>query len=201
MEAYPLHWPEGWPKTPAHEIELSRFKVTPDAARQGMLEEIRRLVGYSYQRRNVILSTNLKLRLDGEPYTKQRPLDDKGVAVYFEYKNKPMVFACNRWSSIHDNMHAIAKSIEALRGLQRWGASDMLERAFKGFVAIEHKVDGWEDTLKMGTRQGQSNQEWLDQAELNFKGLATTSHPDKGGSNEEMAALIDARDRARTELG
>ena len=33
-------------------------------------------------------------------------------------------------------MQAIAKTIEALRGINRWGTGDMMEAAFKGFSAL-----------------------------------------------------------------
>ncbi|MEW8189904.1 MAG: hypothetical protein AB2766_11425 [Candidatus Thiodiazotropha endolucinida] len=201
MEAYPLHWPEGWKRTPRHMVDVSRFKVTPDRARRNMLEEIRRLVGYGYKRDDVIISTNLRLRKDGEPYATQRAPDDQGVAVYFKYKKKPMVFACDQWSHIHDNMQAIAKTIEALRGIERWGASDMMERAFTGFVALEHQpAESWSDVLQMGNRINKTDREWLAEAERHFRLLCKDAHPDKGGSDQEMARLIRARDQSRAEL-
>ncbi len=201
-EAYPLYWPEGWPRTAPAEIEYSRFKVTPDAARRGMLEEIRRLVGHRYRREDVIISTNMRLRLDGEPYMSQRPPEDQGVAVYFEYDGRPMVFACDRWAYIHDNLHAIGKTIEALRGIERWGASDMLERAFTGFVRLEHQQAApWEEVLQMGNRMGEDDANWLTQAERHFKILVKDAHPDNGGSAAEFQALIKARDQARAALG
>ncbi|MEW8253739.1 MAG: hypothetical protein AB2747_05255 [Candidatus Thiodiazotropha taylori] len=167
-----------------------------------MLDEIRRLVGHRYSRDEVIISTNLRLRRDGEPYATQRQPEDQGVAVYFKYKGKPMVFACDQWRYIHDNMQAIAKTIEALRGIERWGASDMMERAFTGFVALEHQPEeSYADVLQMGNRINKTDQEWLAEAERHFKILCKEAHPDHGGSNEELARLIKARDQARAELG
>lgn len=203
MEAYPLHWPEGWPRTPEHKREHSRFKVTTDRARMGMLEEIRRLVCYRFRRDDVIISTNLRLRQDGEPYASQRLPEDQGVAVYFKHKGKPMVFACDRWRHIHDNMHAIAKTIEALRGIERWGASDMMERAFTGFMALEHAPEEtYADVLQMGNRLGESDEKWLATAERHYKILAREYHPDKpGGSHDMMRKLNRARRQARGALG
>ena len=204
INAFPLCWPDGWERTPIDAITWSRFKVTPDQARKNLLNEIRRLVGFGYRRENVIISTNIKLRLDGEPYAGLRPPEDKGVAVYFEYKKKPMAFACDRWNAIHDNMQSIAKTIEALRGIERWGASDMMERAFTGFAQIEYQeTESWETVLQMGSRAvlNESDKDWLALAERNFKILAKDAHPDKeGGSNEEMQRLLNAREQARQEL-
>jgi hypothetical protein len=47
-----------------------------------------------------------------------------------------MCFACDRWDSVADNVQAIRKTIEALRGIERWGTGDMVQRAFAGFVAL-----------------------------------------------------------------
>jgi len=197
VEAYPLCWPEGWPHTESHKRERSRFNTSPDLARRNLLNEIKRLIGkYYFKRSNVIISTNIKLRLDGEPHMSQRTPDEPGVAVYFEYKKKPMVFACDRWSLVHDNLHSIGKTIEALRGIERWGASDMLERAFTGFEQLPSPgtvgSESWQDVLQVG------NQFTFEECEKNYKTLAFDYHPDKPtGSNERMQQLNWARRKAR----
>lgn len=200
VEAYPLVWPEGWPR--AKNRERSRFQITPDRARKNMLDEIRRLVGSKFRRDMVIISTNLHLRQDGEPYSTQRQPEDQGVAVYFEHKDKHMVFACDRWDLIHDNIHAIGKTIEALRGIERWGASDMLDRAFAGFTALEQlPEEGWREVLDMGdVHITDTKKVLLARAERHYKILAKDAHPDRGGSTEEMARLNMARNQARSEL-
>jgi len=196
IEAYPLTWPEGWPQTEPGKREVSRFNTSADRARKNLLNEIKLLVGkYSYKRSDVIISTNVKLRLDGEPYMSQRAPDEQGVAVYFEYKEKPMVFACDRWKLIQDNIHSIGKTIEALRGIERWGASDMLERAFTGFQQLpfhDTELETWQDVLQVG------NQFTFDECERNYKLLAAEYHPDKkSGSNEKMQQLNWARECAK----
>lgn len=42
-----------------------------------------------------------------------------GVAVYFTLKGQQFCFACDHWDEIKDNMQAIHKTIEALRGIER----------------------------------------------------------------------------------
>lgn len=199
IDAYPLCWPEGWPRIALR--ERSQFRITPDRARKNLLEEVRRLVGPRFRRDRVIISTDIRLRQDGEPYSSQRALEDTGVAVYFEYKDKSMVFACDRWHLLHDNIHAVGKTIEALRGIERWGASDMLDRAFTGFTALEQLPDeGWRDVLQMGNDGPDSNMELLKRAERHYKILAKEAHPDHGGSADGMIALNNARQQARREL-
>lgn len=196
IEAFPLCWPEGWSRTEACLIDRSRFQQTPDAARRFLLDQIRMLIGnYNYKRDEVIISTNIPLRRDGEPYASHRNISDHGAAVYFKYNDKPMVFACDKWDSIRDNIYAIGKTVEALRGIERWGASDMMERAFTGFTALEYQPDEtWQNILQVGNRYT------LEECERNYRVLARETHPDKGGSEEAMQKLNWAREQARKEL-
>jgi len=45
------------------------------------------------------------------------------------------VLACDLFNEVRLNMHAIALTIQAMRQIERCGASSMLERAFRGFMA------------------------------------------------------------------
>lgn len=194
-QAFPLHWPDGWPrtKTPAR----SRFDVSFAAARDGLLEQIARMGG-----RYVVLSTNIELRRDGLPYANQQTPDDPGVAVYFERKGKQMVFACDRWDRVKDNIRAIQKTIEAMRGIERWGASDMLERAFSAFEALpapgETVPRSWRDVLGFEPPYGVITRERIEGA---YRLQAKHAHPDAGGSAEAFAELTRARDDALRAIG
>lgn len=193
-QAFPLHWPEGWPrtKTPGR----SRFDVSFAAARDGLLEQIARMGG-----RYVVLSTNIELRRDGLPYANQRTPADTGVAVYFERKGKQMVFACDRWDLVKDNIRAIQKTIEAMRGIERWGASDMLERAFSAFVALpapgSDAPRSWREVLGFPP----AAQPDRDGIEIAYRFKAKRAHPDAGGSVDAFAELQRARDEAFRAIG
>jgi hypothetical protein len=134
-EAYPLQWPPGRKRTDSWRRENAKFDVTFTRARDNIVAEIGRLAG-RYPDPQIVISTNIALRRDGLPLANQRQPDDPGVAVYFLYKKRQMSFACDRWRKIEHNMQAIAKTIEALRGISRWGTGDMLEAAFTGFTAL-----------------------------------------------------------------
>lgn len=45
------------------------------------------------------------------------------------------VLACDLFYEVRLNMHAIGLTVEAMRQIERCGASSMLERAFRGFMA------------------------------------------------------------------
>ena len=128
IAAFPLTWPENRPRTRAP--EPSRFKVTLGAAINELQDEVQRLGG-----RDLVISSNLPLRRDGLPMASRSAPKDRGVAVYFTYKRKPMCFACDQWATVEENMRAIAKTIDTLRGIERWGSGQMVEQAFTGFLA------------------------------------------------------------------
>lgn len=193
IAAFPLTWPQGWPRTPAHLVCKSKFDVKPEYTQRGMLLEIERLMG-----RDVVVSTNIKLRNDGLPYVGRRDPYDNGVAVYFNRGDKAMCFACDKYEQIWENMRAIQKTIEALRGIERWGASDMMERAFSGFTALPAPGSTsrtWRDVLNIGPSAD------LGMAKAAYRQLSIERHPDKpGGSHDAMAELNAAWAQAQEAL-
>lgn len=183
-EAYPLAWPPGVPRTkvPAR----SAFgEVTIHRATQELVWEIERMHG-----RLPVISTNLELRNDGLPYSKQRPITDHGVAAYFTRRGRQLVFACDRWDRVEHNMRAITKTIDALRGIERWGSSDLMERAFTGFEALPApSADHWWMVLGVDPTATSGA---ITRA---YREKARAAHPDQGGSTAEMARLNAARDQ------
>lgn len=63
------------------------------------------------------------------------------MAVYFTHEKEPKCFACDCFDRVEDNLQAIRKTIEALRGIERWGSSEMLNRVFKGFAALPERPE------------------------------------------------------------
>lgn len=133
-ESYPLHWPIGKPRS--RSSSAAAFKGSQNDTQNFLMHEIRLLGG-----KNIIISTNIELRLDGLPYASRREPEDKGVAVYFMYEGNQQCFSCDRWDKIKDNLKAIAKTIEALRGIGRWGSGDMVRAAFQGFQALPAPIE------------------------------------------------------------
>lgn len=140
-----------------------------------------------------VISTNLALRNDGLPYANQRQPGDPGVAVYFQRRGKSLVFACDRWLKIEHNMRAIVKTIDAMRGIERWGSADMVDQAFAGFAALPPPMQWW---AILGVPQAAS----LSEIETAWRGLMKTAHPDQGGNSDLAARLNAARDEGRARL-
>lgn len=190
QSAFPLSWPVGWPRT--KDPQRSRFgtyykKPTLAAGRDAVLAELGRL-GAS----RIVISTNIELRRDGFPYSNRPEPKDKGAAVYFELKGKPCALPCDRWSTVGDNLWAIATHIEALRGQDRWGVGTV-ERAFAGYVALPERTQTescW-DVLGISA---DASAEIIQKA---WRDLATRYHPDKiGGDGALMGKINAAREEA-----
>ena len=194
--AYPLQWPTGWPRTKARRsasfnqktwdstYNYNRTKaVTVATARERLSGELDRL-GARY----TVLSTNMELRLDGQPRSDRSDPGDPGVAVYFQLGGKPMALACDKWDRVADNIVALAKHIEALRGMDRWGVGTAAQ-AFAGYEALP-APDPWWKTLGL-TGPTRSEREIKDA----YRKASSNAHPDRpGGSHDRMASVNAARD-------
>ncbi|QPC43984.1 DnaJ domain-containing protein [Kaustia mangrovi] len=190
-EAYPLQWPPGWPRTPAHKRIQSRF------AARGLAEESSRIYA-ELQRlgaRYPVVSTDVALRRDGIPYSNRRRPEDPGVAVYFDLNGRQQCIPCDRWSSVEENARAIWKSVEALRGLERWGAKSFVDAAFSGFQALPPPSS--EDRPHWSAILGVPRFAKESQIKAAYKAKAMDAHPDRpGGSSERMAEINDAYNQA-----
>lgn len=188
--AYPLAWPEGWPRRASFARQRARFAKSHNAAqltlartRDEVLDELRKLGAA-----RIVISTNLELRNDGLPRSGQKMPEDPAVAVYFELKGEPKCIPIDKFSRVEENLHAAALVIDALRGLERWGAPKMVDAAFRGFKALPERAGGraWWDVLAIDSEAD------VDTIRAAYRKLAMIHHPDKGGSVEEFAELQQA---------
>ncbi len=189
VEAFPLRWPDGRPRM--DHPDNAKFQTTLGKAIKHLMNEIRLLGGT-----DAILSSNLNLRIDGLPYANQRAPEDSGVAVYFMYKKAQHCFACDDWWYVKDNVRAIGKTIEALRGISRWGTGDMIERAFQGFVALPApESKRWYAVLGFDC---QADAFFQGDFEIRSKKLLSQYHPDKpDGDGDKFKSVMAARERGR----
>ena len=193
IEAFPLAWPQGWPRTPAARRENSRFARATHARSQTiqqLQDELRRLGAT-----NVVISSNVPLRQDGMPYANQigKSYDDPGVAVYFKLKGKPLSMARDKYRTPWENMRSLSLAIEAIRSIERHGGSTMMERAFSGFSALPPPAAAkasWWDVLQVNRTSSEV------EINENYRRLARDRHPDTGGSEAMMSELNAARDEA-----
>lgn len=195
--AYPLSWPLGWKRTdrPRHSRFGRHNPPTVAQGRDGVIAELARMGCPSY---NVVISSNVPLKRDGLPYSNQKEPQDTGVAVYFRVDGKPTVLACDKWNTVGDNLWAIAKHVEALRGQDRWGVGS-LAQAFAGYQQLEEKTEAscW-DVLEIPppTAPGLSQQNRENHVMDAYRRKARETHPDSGGSPEAFDRVVKAKDMA-----
>jgi hypothetical protein len=193
--AYPLSWPDGWPRTQAAYRQESKYRFKRSSGQFWTLREALSALNDELDRlgaTDMVLSSNYKRRLDGSPVLNEGSPSDPGVAVYFKLKCTPKVMACDMHARAEENIRSITLAIEAMRALERHGGGLMMERAFTGFDALPAPGSTpWWQVLKV------SPDATLDQIEASFRRLAHECHPDRGGSDAMMADLNAARDEAR----
>jgi|SRR5215813_3816952 len=187
-KAYPLQWPAGWPKTPVEQRDRSAFKTELSTALNNLKREILRLGG-----RNVLLSSNYTL---GNENPK-----DTGVCAYFEWCEhpnrhpqswQPMAIPCDRWNRIEANVQAIALTVEAMRGMERWGAKHMIAAMFTGFKALPPAMNGqeWYTILEL------DGDETVEEIKTRYRNLVKIHHPDNGGDPAKFRLIQEAYDFA-----
>jgi hypothetical protein len=167
-------------------------RISLDVAASRLDEQMCRmgLAGNQY-----VLSTNVPLRKDGWPYSRYAPLNDVGVAVYFSVDGQPVSPCCDKWDRVEDNIVAIAKHIESLRGQERWGVAT-LKQSFAGHLALPAPVamgEHWTSVLNLPPSA--TSKDINDR----YRKMAKQFHTDKGGDNARMSALNVARDQALKE--
>lgn len=144
--AYPLYWPEGWARTESYKRKRARFgDRSVHMARRVLVDEVRRFGG-----KDLIISSNLELRLDGNPRSGQRQPSDVGVAIFFKRDDIDMSLACDIYLTVEDNLWALCRTLDALRQIERDGSPALINRAFKGFAALpDPDAKAWWEVLNV----------------------------------------------------
>lgn len=202
QQAFPLSWPPSWKRFTGIRPRAKFLRVGSAGAKRALtlnesctavLLELKRLGVGDW---NVVISTNVRLRPDGLPYSNQAQPTDPGAAVYFKITGKDRVLACDKWDRVEDNLMAIAKDIEAQRGRIRWGVGSV-DQAFAGYTALPpvgaSNGGAWWDVL------GTAHDATFEAVQDAYREKAKVYHPDNKltGDNEKMAAINYSWDQAR----
>lgn len=146
-KAYPLYWPDGYPRTARQDRIRARFKDrTLHRCRKAIEDEVARFGG-----KDLIISSNFELRKsDGLPRSGQRQPEDSGVAIFFKLGGEEMSIPCDTYWTVEDNLWALVRTLEALRQIERDGNPTLGRRAFRGFAALpDPTAKAWHDVLRV----------------------------------------------------
>lgn len=205
-QAYPLQWPQGWPRFKGWRtaakfgtaknndvLDRSKRRLSINDAMRRLASELESL-GVRNARDDSVVSTNLRLNMSGQPRGDQGEPTDPGVAVYWQKPGQPMrVMAIDRYNRVADNIAAVAATLNAMRAIERHGGAQILERAFTGFDALPPPQSAITPPASWWSVLGVSADATANAIEAAYRAKAKTAHPDAGGSNDAMAALNAAR--------
>lgn len=196
IQSYPLAWPPRWPRTTARsEGKFNVVERRPDGSKGSrwlnVADAIKRveyeLGRLGIDRDEVVISTNIKPTLSGVPVGRgQGGIMDPGVAVYWRKGKQQRCMAIDRYTTVADNLAAIAATLEAMRAIERHGGAEILDRAFTGFVALPAPEQPFQ-VLGVGANASRA------EIEEAYRRLAMKHHPDRGGDSREMARINAAR--------
>lgn len=203
-QRFPLAWPAGRPRTPSHKRQPGQFKanerrITRVEAMKRLEAEVARLGG-----QNLLVSSDLVLRADGQPHMGKPEPIDPGVVAFFTLQGEAVSMPCDRFGELAQNLAALAGHIEATRRITRYGVATASEtlQAFTALPAPDHAAPSarpWREVL--GLRADFPEGLDRDEAEMvitrRYRLKASEAHPDVvGGSEAKMADLNRARDEA-----
>ena len=196
-EAFPLSWPIGKPRTPKYRRLSDPFKTTMGKARDELLKQLRLL-----NASNIVISSNVSTYMRGGKqimYADQTEAkEDPAVAVYYTWKSNQYVLCCDKWNNVTANLRALNKTIDAIRGIARWGTDDMMEAAFTGFKSLPPKQENKEEPKQLKWFEILGVNEFSNIAIIKeaYRNKAMVLHPDKGGSTEKFQELQNAYQEA-----
>src|ERR1700734_463471 len=84
IQAFPLQWPPGWPRTESWRRRRAKFLNAKRelSVMDGIQRVLEQLAFFKVKRDDLVISTNIPVRLDGLPRS-DRTASDPGVAVYW----------------------------------------------------------------------------------------------------------------------
>ncbi len=205
VKRYPLEWPIGWKRCRARRhgaFSMTREDRTPEkivkrstAVNMAVASERLERQLDALGAKNPTLSTNVSLNMRGIPRGDETP-SDPGAAIYFSFRGKATVLACDNYIRVADNIAALAAHIDALRRIERYGVGT-IEQALAGYKALPaDSAADWRAVLGFAATSTPT----IDAVTKAYHDAAKVRHPDVGGTEIEMSHLNRARDYALMEL-
>lgn len=127
-----------WPGSLSRERQASKFSAGLSDTLQILDREIWHLVDTKAQQDSAELLIAIPagaFRIDGRPYANAKA-EHPGVIFSIDSRHGHLSYPCDTFTTWQDNLRAIAKALEALRMVDRYGVTKRGEQ-YRGFLAIE----------------------------------------------------------------
>lgn len=189
----PLKWPTGWVRT-------TKRYATPFADNQPLIfRELERALD-ELGATNVVVTTDQRVKFDGGLSTaKDATPADPGVAIYFTRQGREVCIPCDRYKTVIGNVRAIGLTLEYMRRMARYGTSEILDAAFRGFTALPESIQlgapstprAWHEVLQLSPNADE------DIIRASYRKLSSKYHPDNKDTGD--AVLFDEVQKAYKE--
>jgi hypothetical protein len=140
-----------------------------------------------------------QIRNDGWPRSAARP-SHPDVRLSFNSKGKEMAFPCSTYTSMDDNLYAIALTLERLRDINRYGVTQEGQQ-YKGFTALPAPAPAGPTRIKAATllaflagdeHSAETVATNTEAREAAYKVVVKKAHPDVGGSRSVWDSVQEA---------
>lgn len=177
ITAYPLTWPEHFPRTTRR--EPSRFNTSMSSALANVQLSLSRFSRDSKKHiESIVISSNLR---PGEDYPR-----DSGVAIWFDWDGLGVCIPIDRYHYVSSNLQAVHHIIEAKRTELRHGTLALVRASFKGFLLAAPTSPPWWQVLDVSERAS------IEEIRAAWRRKVAQHHPDRSGGSDEMLVQINA---------
>lgn len=198
-------WPDARKQTP-----MSKRRSWPG---KFLHEETLRLLTYELTKAGasgqVVIEafvTTQDVRQDGMLRSDSRP-SAPGIVLRFTGRNGAVTMPCDRFSHWKDNLRAIAKTLEALRAIDRWGTTYSGEQ-YRGWTALpaaRETMSTDDAAAELSKHAPFVTADWirtdLDAFKTAHKVARQKTHPDAGGTDEAFKRVEEAADILKRHFG
>lgn len=89
------------------------------------------------------------------------------------------------------------KTVDAIRGIERWGTGEMMKTAFAGFKALPEQTTAtaWYEVLEVTPKAN------ADQLKKAYRKKAMETHPDRAGNSEKFNLIQTAYQQGLSAVG
>lgn len=189
---------DAWPGPLTAKRTPSQFKSSWNDTKQDLERELR-FLGVEGTVVIQLAVEEKDIRLSGELRT-GAVIRHPGVILSFESKHGPLMYACDKFvkpswknfTSWHQNVRAIVLTLEALRAVDRYGATKAGEQ-YRGFAALPpgRGASSRDDAIAILKKYaGTGGPDWLPIDY--YRHASKRTHPDAGGSNDAFNAVQQA---------